>query len=410
MKKQMKKFSILAVSLMTASAPAINAAIPMLAKHFSNVPLPMVEMLTTIPSLFLIISILFSNRIAKKIGLKQTIMIGIGLIVISALGSSLVNNFAFIFVMRALLGLGVGLFNSLLVAVVDYFYQGQERTQTFGFQSAFEGLGGIIITFIAGQLMKINWQAPFWTYGLALPILILFMIFVPKIPKNKVGQLENDEDELTEEESEPSDIIEESEAAANKTHQTKRHGYGRLVSYMIFIFVVAIFYMIIGVKVSEVIVDRGFGTSTDASYVILLLSIGATLSGFIFGSLEKRLKRLMMPTGLTLLGIASVLISTAHSNISVYIAGFITGIGFRMILPHIINAVNRLYPEQTASVATCILVSYNLGAAISPYVAAGLMKISIFNSIGSLFMLGTGLYLCMALIGFIYSIVTKKKA
>lgn len=410
MKKQMKKFSILAVSLMTASAPAINAAIPMLAKHFSNVPLPMVEMLTTIPSLFLIISILFSNRIAKKIGLKQTIMIGIGLIVISALGSSLVNNFAFIFVMRALLGLGVGLFNSLLVAVVDYFYQGQERTQTFGFQSAFEGLGGIIITFIAGQLMKINWQAPFWTYGLALPILILFMIFVPKIPKNKVDQLENDEDELTEEESEPSDIIEESEAAANKTHQTKRHGYGRLVGYMIFIFVVAIFYMIIGVKVSEVIVDRRFGTSTDASYVILLLSIGATLSGFIFGSLEKRLKRLMMPTGLTLLGIASVLISTAHSNISVYIAGFITGIGFRMILPHIINAVNRLYPEQTASVATCILVSYNLGAAISPYVAAGLMKISIFNSIGSLFMLGTGLYLCMALIGFIYSAVTKKKA
>lgn len=410
MKNQIKKFSILAVSLMTASAPAINAAIPMLAKHFNNVSLPMVEMLTTIPSLFLIISILFSNRIAKKIGLKQTIMIGIGLIVISALGSSLVNNFAFIFVMRALLGLGVGLFNSLLVAVVDYFYQGQERTQTFGFQSAFEGLGGIIITFIAGQLMKINWQAPFWTYGLALPILILFMIFVPKISKNKVDQLENDEDELTEEESEPSDIIEESEAAANKTHQTKRHGYGRLVSYMIFIFVVAIFYMIIGVKVSEVIVDRGFGTSTDASYVILLLSIGATLSGFIFGSLEKRLKRLMMPIGLTLLGIASVLISTAHSNISVYIAGFITGIGFRMILPHIINAVNRLYPEQTASVATCILVSYNLGAAISPYVAAGLMKISIFNSIGSLFMLGTGLYLCMALIGFIYSIVTKKKA
>ena len=407
MKKQMKKFSILAVSLMTASAPAINAEIPMLAKHFSNVPLPMVEMLTTIPSLFLIVSILFSNWIAKKIGLKQTIMIGIALIVVSALGSSLVNNFAFIFAMRALLGLGVGLFNSLLVAVVDYFYQGQERTQTFGFQSAFEGLGGIIITFIAGQLMRINWQAPFWTYGLALPILLLFMIFVPKIPKNQTQNLENDSQEVTEEQTEPSDIIEDSEASANKAETAQRHGYGRLVGYMAFIFIVAIFYMIIGVKVSEVIVNRGFGTSTDASYVILLLSIGATLSGFIFGNLEKHLKRLMMPCGLTLLGLASILISTAHNNISVYIAGFITGIGFRMILPHIINAVNRLYPAQTASVATCILVSYNLGAAISPYVAAGLMKISAFNSIGNLFMLGTGLYLCMAIIGFIYNIITR---
>jgi len=58
---------------------------------------------------------------------------------------------------RALLGYGIGLFNSLLVTMISYFYHGEIRTSLFGMQSAFEGLGGIFITFVAGQLLKINW-------------------------------------------------------------------------------------------------------------------------------------------------------------------------------------------------------------------------------------------------------------
>lgn len=408
MQKQLQKISILSVSLMTASAPAINAAIPMLAKHFSTVPLPLVEMLTTIPSLFLIISILFSNRLAQKIGLKQTILLGVTLIVISGLGSALINNFAFIFLMRALLGLGVGLFNSLLVATVDYFYSGQERTQTFGFQSAFEGLGGIIITFIAGQLMRINWQAPFWTYELALPILILFGLFVPNIPKKKTVQLEQDEakEALIEEDKVVSDAIEDSQTIARQ--KRKLTNYSQLMKYMLFIFVVAIFYMIIGIKVPEVIVSRNIGTSTDASYVILLLSVGATLAGFAFGNLEKRLKQLMIPSGLLLLGIASILIGTASNNLSVYIAGFITGIGFRLILPYIINDVNQLYPQETAFAATCILVSYNLGTAISPTIAAFLEKLPLISNVGNLFLLGAILDIFLGVIIFVSGVVRKK--
>ena len=60
-----------------------------------------------------------------------------------------------------MLGFGVGLFNSLLVSMINYFYDAKERSSMYGLQSAFEGAGGIAITFIAGQLLKINWQAPF---------------------------------------------------------------------------------------------------------------------------------------------------------------------------------------------------------------------------------------------------------
>ena len=46
----------------------------------------MVEMLTTIPSLFLMISVLTSSFIATKIGYKQTIMVGLlGTVMIAGL-------------------------------------------------------------------------------------------------------------------------------------------------------------------------------------------------------------------------------------------------------------------------------------------------------------------------------------
>lgn len=172
----MKKISLLSVSLMVASAAAINANIPAMAKSFSDMPLSLVENLTTIPSLFLMISVLISGYIARNIGYKRTILIGVGMVAICGIVPVISSNFYLIFISRALFGFGVGLFNSLLVAMIKYFYDGDERSTLFGFQSACEGLGGLTITFIAGQLLRINWQTSFLAYAIAIPVFILFAI------------------------------------------------------------------------------------------------------------------------------------------------------------------------------------------------------------------------------------------
>lgn len=150
------KLSILLVSVITASAPAINANIPVLAKAFPSVPLAQIELLTTIPSLFLLIAILLSNWVARKIGLKQTVLVGVAITVIAGLAPIMITSFPLLMLSRAAFGFGVGLFNSLLVSIISYFFQGSERSQTLGFQSTFEGLGGVLVTFIAGQLVRFN--------------------------------------------------------------------------------------------------------------------------------------------------------------------------------------------------------------------------------------------------------------
>lgn len=161
MSQKRLQFALLSASLLVGSAAAINANIPAMAQHFKDVPLSMVEMLTTIPSLFLMISVFISTFIAKRLGYKQTIMLGLAIVMISGLIPLWIDNFIMILMSRGALGFGIGLFNSLLVSMINYFYEPQMRSSMYGLQSAFEGAGGIFITFLAGQLLKINWQAPF---------------------------------------------------------------------------------------------------------------------------------------------------------------------------------------------------------------------------------------------------------
>lgn len=183
--KTMLKLSILLVSVITASAPAINANIPVLAQAFPQVPLTQVELLTTIPSFFLMLALLISNWVARHIGIKQTVLLGVVLTTIAGLSPLAINNFWLLMASRAAFGFGVGLFNSLLVVIISHFFEGQERSQTIGFQSTFEGLGGVLVTFIAGQLVQINWHMSFWAYIITVPALILFAIFVPKMAPEK---------------------------------------------------------------------------------------------------------------------------------------------------------------------------------------------------------------------------------
>ena len=233
----MKKISILSVSFIVVSGGAVAANIPAMAKTFADVPLSTVEMLSTIPALFIIVSVLMSNTIARYLGYKRTIAIGIAIVLVSGIIPAITNNFWIIFISRALFGIGIGLFNSLLIAIISHFYEGDERSAMIGFQSAFEGLGGMTATFAVGQLLKIDWQTSFWVYLSALPVLILFLLFVPNVTY----------DEIRKEKSLNTSV----ERVANKKANNEAEvGKRAFLGYIVLLVIVVVIYMSIAVKVT----------------------------------------------------------------------------------------------------------------------------------------------------------------
>jgi len=364
------KLSILLVSVITASAPAINANIPVLAKAFPSVPLAQIELLTTIPSLFLLIAILLSNWVARKIGLKQTVLVGVAITVIAGLAPIMITSFPLLMLSRAAFGFGVGLFNSLLVSIISYFFQGSERSQTLGFQSTFEGLGGVLVTFIAGQLVRFNWHMSFWAYVITVPAFVMFALFVPRIPKAQPQQ---------------------------KTAQQSSHLPKAIFGYLILTFIVITFYMIMGIKVPTLMVSAGYGTATSASYVILALSLGAILGGLLFGRLFTWLKDRILIVAFTALTLAMVAIAVSNATWLTVIGGFLTGIGARLFFPWVLNAVNLEGSGNTLA-TSLILIAYNLAGSLSPYTALLLQNSLHIASIQNLFWLNTLVFVILAVV------------
>ncbi len=77
MNKKMMKFSLLSVSLILTSAGAVTSAIPSMSATYASRSLSAVELLTTAPSFMVTIFVLFSSFIARRIGQKQTVIIGL---------------------------------------------------------------------------------------------------------------------------------------------------------------------------------------------------------------------------------------------------------------------------------------------------------------------------------------------
>lgn len=376
-KEQVLKYSLLSASLLVGSAPAINANIPAMASAFDTIPLAMIEMLTTVPSLFLMISVLISSFIAKKIGYKQTASLGLLIVAVSGILPVFVSNFYLILISRAMLGFGIGLFNSLTVALVNSFYQGKDRAKMYGLQSAFEGAGGIFITFIAGQLLKIGWQAPFLAYAIAIPVCIVFIKFIPKVAT--ANDISVDTNVIVKENGFKKDDI-------------------MLISFIALLFVAASLYMTMGIKVSTLITTAGYGNASDASLVIILLSLGAITAGTLFNKIIKIFKQLTPIIGLLILALAMFLIGISNSMIITFAGGFLTGFGFKIFMPYLIDRINNSQIKNTPLATSLLLVGFNLGAFISPYSSLFMQNIALSDSLNSLFMVLSGGFICLAVI------------
>lgn len=388
MNKKILKIALLSVSMLVAVAPAINANIPAMKEAFPQIPLSMVEMITTIPSLFLMISVLTSGFIAKKIGYKQTIMLGLGIVAISGIIPVFIGNFYLVLFSRAALGFGIGLFNSLLIGLISYFFDGNERTTIIGYHEALGGLGGMLITYIAGQLMHVNWQAPFISYAIAIPVFFIFWKVIPKVKTE--------------------DILHKN-AKQVVVNDGKEGNFSIVFVFMILIVIGATLNMTMGIKVSSLIVEQGYGSASDASTVIMLLSLGAMISGFLFGKMYNIFKNYIMSVGFTITALAMFIIGISNASWMTVLGGFLVGFGFRVMMPCLTNIVNSSHLKNPTLATSLLLVAYNLGSAFAPYGSMLIQKFSWTSDLRGVFYVDGIGFICLAVIVFIVNKLKGKQ-
>ena len=163
----LRKISLLFVSILVISSGVLLPSLPNIIRDYPMIPSTIIELLGTLPALFTMLVIPFSPNVARKIGYKKTVQIGLVIAFISGILPIYIHSFLILFLTRITFGVGIGLFNPLLYSFSTCLYQ--------GYQSAFEGMGGIVTSFLVAQLVAGGWRHTLWTYLIILPILLLFI-------------------------------------------------------------------------------------------------------------------------------------------------------------------------------------------------------------------------------------------
>ncbi len=374
MKRTLEKLSILSLSLLLVSTYSVSAALPSMMDHFANRSRTEVEQLISITSFAIMIVILLNNWIARYLSERMSIVIGIILIAVCGSAPMAVQDYTVVLVTRILLGVGIGLVNTYAVNMISERYEENERATLLGFRSSAETLGNAVLTLIAGQLLAYGWQKAFAIYLFALPVLVLYLCFVPD-SGSAAGRKGRGTDEIA---------VSGGREKSASGEKTVRDHLGVLLGYGCLGMLLICINSSTTLRIPALTLERGMGTEADSSVVLSIMLAMGIIAGFCFGKLSQILGGLLTAVSILSLCVSMVIIACSGHIFVLGIGAMVAGLSYGILITSVFNEVSGRLPKPLLSLGTtCVLAGCNLGATISPYV---LKLIGCFsNKIGASF-------------------------
>ncbi|XUC76018.1 hypothetical protein IGI84_002442 [Enterococcus sp. DIV0008] len=376
----MKLLALLSVAMVVYSAPAISANVPAIAASFPEVEAVYIGLLTTIPSLFLLLGIFTTSMIEKRIGKKYTMVTGLVIVaVFGTLPAWYQGSFPVLFLSRGILGFGIGLFNRLAIQMISLLFQNepQKKAKALGLESAVGGLGGIFMTLLVGQLVKISWEMSFLVYGFALISLFFVQLFIPNETQAVTNEM----------------------LLANVTVSKERKQRSFILGVLLFLIVVL--FINYNLQITPLLLEKGIGDATEGSNMIAAIATGAFIAGNAFGLIYSRLHRWLLPIAALLAG-SSIYLTYPLQTVGLLLGcSLLLGFAFRSIMPFFTHLLTT-GGEAEAKFGTIVsIVAYNLGVTLAPYASRLLILVSGSETAGMQMILSGGLLCLIGVLAFL---------
>lgn len=378
-KSLLQKGAILSISLMLTSSQAINGVIPQM-KQSLGISQSQSELLGTAPSITVIVFILLSSYFAKRIGMKNTIILGLLLAGIGGIIPVFTATFQTVLISRVILGAGLGLYNSLAVTYISSLYSGNTRATLLGIRNSMEALGQTILIFLAGVLVNINWTASFLVYAIAFPVALLFALKVPEIR------------------DENSDIPE---------NHVKEKMNPMVFALVLFAILLVMNSIAISVRFASIATEIK-GVNFNASNYLALMPILGILAGFMFGPINKWIGKGTLYLGIIFFIISNLLIATSNGNMAFLLTGlFLSSITGSWCFPFIFSNLDKVTTKNTINFATSLIfIGCNIGNFIAPISMQLAQFLTRSTSLTAPFFVFAGIFMVVLFITFF---ATKKK-
>ena len=339
------KLAILSFSILLMGIIGIAGGLSVIGNHFSNLPQTSIQLLISLPCILIIVFSLLVGKLQEYVSKKKLVVFGILCFIIGGTVPAFVSSFTAILVLRAILGIGIGIMQPLSSALVVEHFEGDECSKVMGQQVAAQMLGCAVMVLLGGYLAVVGWQAIFYLHLIAIISFIIVLVCLPDTNPMQNTAAEG--------------------APAGKVKLT-----GAAYGWVITMFLFFISGQIFSVFISFFVASQGLGTPAQAGQTLMFFALGGFFMGLVFGKLTTAAKNLTLSIGLILLGVSYLMMAYAPSIAVVYAGSLVCGFAFSIVMPSIIVGASQSVDAFSAPMAiSVVLCSQNLAQFVSPYIA-----------------------------------------
>ena len=335
------KAAILTMSFIQMATNAVSSILANIATEFPDASVTTIQYLMTCPNLMIVAVSVIAAGLAERISTRTLAATGLLLAAVSGILSFAVHgSILILYVWAGMLGIGVGLVVPMANSLISDYFQENERDTMLGYQTGAANAGSMIMTYVGGVLATIAWQFDYLVYLLAIPGLILTLMFVPK--QNVVAK-----DTVT-------------------TEKKKL----KISAYEVLFCIVAAVYMLMfylgPTNIALYFSEKQIGNTMTAGMASSLLLLGGVLMGFLFGKLAEKIGKHTITLGFLALFVGYTLIYMKGQLISTYIGCLLVGMSNPLVLPQCMGSVVTEDKQRSTVMMSVVFAIANLGTFLAP--------------------------------------------
>ncbi|EGV01672.1 transporter, major facilitator family protein [Streptococcus sp. CM6] len=343
MKQYLERASILALSLVLITSFSISSALPAMFDYYQGYPKEQIELLVSLPSFGIMIMLVLNGFLERLF--PERLQISLGLLILSIGGTApfWYQEYNFVFAMRILFGLGVGMINAKAISIISERYHGKTRIQMLGLRGSAEVVGASILTLVVGQLLSLGWTVTFLAYSAGFLVLILYLLFVPYGKETKKKEAET----------------------TRLTGQMK----GLIFLLAVEAAVVVCTNTAITIRIPSLMVERGLGDAQLSSLVLSIMQLIGILAGVSFSFFISLFKeRLLLWSGITF-GLGQIVIALSPSLGVMVVGSVVAGFSYSVALTTVFQLLSERIPAKLLNQATSFAVlGCSFGAFTTPFI------------------------------------------
>jgi MFS family permease len=382
--KQNKKIAltIFLISILQMSALGVSGAISDISAAFPDTSDSTVQMILTLPALFMFVFSIVSGKLSATIQKKYLITVAAVLIMISGTGGLLWHSNIYILLFwAAVVGSGIGFFMPINTSLIAIYFTGKYREQMSGQQVAIATVGGVCLSTLGGFIVKTGWSHIYIIFFAIIPGLICAWRFLPK--ENMKQQVQSEEKSIVVDEQKKN--IKISPAAW---------------VYIAVMFMTIAMYNIIPSNLTMYIFEKNMGGASIAGIVTAVFLLGGAVAGVIYPVIIRFVKdKIFLIAFACIIGGSAILFVTSSLTI-VFISVFIAGSSVGFVMSQTVVRISEVESKESVTFAVSLLMAANcLGQCIAPVFTK--LSALIFHTDSTLYR-----YLIVVIFGVVLMIIT----